>query len=71
LDIVRTIRENGGMGAVDWHVTSSYPGNDEYRDWGKAYQEIIRGLASMDDVWTTSLGAVEEHWSARALRPDR
>jgi hypothetical protein len=65
---VDQIVETGGMGAIDWHIQTSYPANREFRAWGVAYQEILGLLASRADLWVTNLGAVSAWESERARR---
>jgi hypothetical protein len=57
---VATLKQVGGVGAIDWHVRMSYPGNREYADWGRAYQIVIQELAADRELWVTNLGAIQE-----------
>ena len=59
ISYVSTIKKYGGVGAIDWHVRTSYPGNKEYEDWGKAYLRILDWLSADQEIWTTNAGAVE------------
>ncbi len=55
---VDTIKRLGGLGVIDWHVRTSYPGNTKFRDWGRAYLEILELLAAEHDLWVTNLGEI-------------
>ena len=66
---INVIVSTGGMGAINWHIQTSYPGNRQFRMWGTVYQEILRWLASRTDIWVTRLGDIatwvsREHSSA-------
>lgn len=56
--IISTIKHLGGVGAIDWHVRTSYPGNTEYENWGKAYLRILDWLATDEEIWTTCASEV-------------
>ncbi len=56
--LIDEIVATGGMGAIDWHVQTSFPADHEFRAWGTAYQEVIRRLAERRDVWVTDLGSI-------------
>ncbi len=34
-DLVERIVDSGGIGAIDWHIQTSYPGNREFRAWAR------------------------------------
>ncbi len=63
--LVGRIVESGGMGAIDWHIQTSFPGNREFRAWGVAYQAILRLLADRTDVWVTDLRSIARWLSER------
>jgi hypothetical protein len=65
-DLIGRIVDTGGIGAIDWHIQTSYPGNREFRAWGVAYQAILDMLAGRQEVWVTNLGAIERWVSNRA-----
>lgn len=54
-DAVSIIKTCGGMGSLDWHVRTSFPGNPEFRSWGEAYVRLLELLASDSEIWVTSL----------------
>jgi len=56
--LIDRIVATGGMGAIDWHIQTSFPANHEFHAWGEAYQTIIRRLAERRDVWVTDLGSI-------------
>ena len=64
-DLVERIVDSGGIGAIDWHIQTSYPGNREFRAWGVAYQAILDMLAGRRDIWVTNLGTIERWVSMR------
>ena len=72
-DMVDRIVDTGGIGAIDWHIQTSYPANREFRAWAVAYQEILDMLAGRRDIWVTDLGAIERWVSGRSadLSPGR
>ena len=65
-DMVDRIVDTGGIGAIDWHIQTSYPANREFRAWAVAYQEILDMLAGRRDIWVTNLGAIERWVSGRS-----
>jgi hypothetical protein len=66
--LVERIRLSGGMGSIDWHIQTSHPANRTFRSWGTAYQAILASLASRNDVWVTSLGAIADWVAAGPAR---
>ncbi|MFT7419379.1 MAG: hypothetical protein ACI9QN_000297 [Arcticibacterium sp.] len=48
------LKIEGGVGAVDWHVRTSYPRNKEYFLWGTAYKEFLEELSLDKEVWVTN-----------------
>lgn len=72
ISYVSTIKKYRGVGAIDWHVRASYPGNKEYENWGKAYLRILDWLSTDKEIWTTNAGTVEEwirnHFETLSLR---
>ena len=61
------IVENQGVGAIDWHIRTSYPNGGEYNEWGQAYINVLEHLAERDDIWVTSAADFYEWWKNRAL----
>ncbi|MBN2544085.1 polysaccharide deacetylase family protein [bacterium] len=55
---IEMIKRYGGMGVIDWHVRSSFPGNRDYFVWGEVYLRILEYLAREDDIWVTNLGEI-------------
>ena len=62
---IEEVREVGGLGVLDWHVRTSYPGNRVFRTWGECYQITLRRLAAATDIWATDLGSIGQWWAAR------
>jgi len=62
--LIDGIVATGGLGAIDWHIQTSYPRNPTFAAWGTAYQEILKRLAARPDVWVTGLEAIAS-WVAR------
>jgi hypothetical protein len=67
---IAAIASTGGMASIDWHIQTSYPGNDEFRAWGEAYQAILDRLAVRTDIWTTDLGTIERWVRERDVASD-
>ena len=69
---VSTIKKFGGLGSIDWHVRTSYPGNTEYEDWARAYLKVLEWLSADEEIWTTNAGSVEtwtrNHFKMLSLR---
>lgn len=59
-DAVAIIKACGGIGSVDWHVRTSFPGNPEFRNWGEAYVRLLEMLAFDREIWVTSLEEVNQ-----------
>ncbi|MCG8607993.1 hypothetical protein MJD09_23780 [bacterium] len=64
-EYVATIRRLEGVGVIDWHVRTSYPGNKEYAHWGEAYLAVLNYLSNQSDVWVTNLADLERWWRKR------
>ncbi len=50
--------ECNGTGCIDWHVRTSSPHSNEYKDWGMMYQRILRYLANKDEVNMTDIDSI-------------
>jgi peptidoglycan/xylan/chitin deacetylase (PgdA/CDA1 family) len=65
---IGNIKKCGGMGVIDWHERTSYPKNSEFFDWGRAYVEVIKYLASDREIWVTSLGEIASWIKEREVK---
>lgn len=65
---IEILRRWNGLGSLDWHVRTSYPGNAEYRVWGNVYLSILDHLANHPDIWVTNMAMVEEWLRTRSAR---
>jgi len=54
ISMIQSIKNNQGIGAFDWHVRTSYPGNKEYKDQGELYLEILKWLSNDNEIWVTN-----------------
>ena len=61
--------DNQGIGSIDWHIRTSFPKGEQYKEWGKAYLEVLEQLAAREDIWVTSAAEFYEWWKNRSL-PD-
>jgi hypothetical protein len=57
--------DHQGVGAIDWHIRTSYPNGDTFKLWGQAYLEILDALAKRDDLWVTSATDFYSWWIER------
>jgi len=55
---IRTIKQYGGIGIIDWHVKTSYPKNTEYWNRGKTYIKILEYLSTDSEIWVTNLSDI-------------
>jgi len=44
----------GGVGAIDWHVRTSYPSSRRFKKWGETYLQILEYLSQQDQIWVTN-----------------
>lgn len=56
---ISLIKATNGFGAVDWHVRTSYPANETYREWGKCYVKLLAYLAEDGEIWSTNLRQIQ------------
>jgi hypothetical protein len=63
--LVNTLKRYEGVASLDWHDRAAYPAAPAYREWGRAYLEIIDLLAADPEVEVTTAAEVYR----RALRP--
>jgi hypothetical protein len=66
--IIGRIKAVGGVGAIDWHSDTANAATPGYREWGEAYERLVRMLANDSEVWTTSLETILDWVKARRLR---
>jgi peptidoglycan/xylan/chitin deacetylase (PgdA/CDA1 family) len=56
---IDTIKRYEGIGIIDWHVRTSYPTNNNFTEWGKAYQAILEYIAKDQEAWVTNLKDIQ------------
>jgi hypothetical protein len=66
--IVARIKAVGGVGAIDWHSDTANPSTPGYREWGEAYERLVKMLADDSEVWTTNLETIVDWFKARRRR---
>ena len=44
----------GGVGAIDWHVRTSFAKNSRFKKWGDTYLEILEYLSLQEGMWVTN-----------------
>lgn len=54
--LVQGLKRWFGSAAICWHVRTSYPASQRFEVWGRAYLEILRVLASDQEVLVQSCG---------------
>ena len=62
---IDSIVKHKGLGVIDWHVRTSFPGTNEYGDWGSTYLKILQYLGSLSNVWVTSAEEVYKWLASR------
>ena len=67
-DVIATIKAVGGVGSIDWHSDTASPETPGYREWGLAYEQLVRMLARDGEIWTTSLDAICDWFKTRRSR---
>lgn len=55
-----------GLGAIDWHARTSYPGTNEYNEWGQGYLKILEYLSTLPNIWVTSAQDVYKWLESRS-----
>ncbi len=60
---IKTIIKNNGVGAIDWHVNTSYPGGETFKVWGETYLKILDLLNKHSEIWVTNTEKFEEWWT--------
>jgi hypothetical protein len=56
------------VGSIDWHSDTASPETPGYREWGLAYEQLVRMLARDGEIWTTSLDAICDWFKTRRSR---
>lgn len=51
---INQLKDIGGVGAIDWHVRTSYPSSQRFKKWGETYLQILEYLSQQDDIWVTN-----------------
>ncbi len=51
---ISVIKEQEGIGAIDWHVRTSYPKNKEHILWGEFYVMILKTLSKDNEIYVTN-----------------
>ncbi|HET6226350.1 MAG TPA: hypothetical protein VFF27_08735 [Bacteroidia bacterium] len=64
-EAVSRIKKCGGLGAIDWHVRTSFPKNVKYKNWGTLYVKILNYLAQDNEIWVTSCNEVMNWFKER------
>ena len=60
--LLEQLKHHGGVGAIDWHVTTAFPGSQRYRKWGEAYLAILEALASDPEVAVMNCAMAYEYY---------
>ena len=55
ISFIDLIKKYNGVGAIDWHVRTSFPKSKKYEKWGLTYENILKYLSSDSDIWVTNL----------------
>ncbi|TNE54027.1 MAG: hypothetical protein EP338_09045 [Bacteroidetes bacterium] len=56
------LRENQGVGSIDWHIRTSFPKGNTYRKWGECYQQLLQLIADKEDIWVATAQEVHDWW---------
>ena len=60
--------KTGGVGAIDWHVRTSFPKNKRFKLWGETYLKILDFLAEQPQVWVTSFAQFYQWMEERTAK---
>jgi hypothetical protein len=60
--LLATLKQYEGVGSIDWHVRTSFPGSDQYRDWGNAYLALLDLLASDPEIAVMNCADVAQYY---------
>lgn len=55
---IKKIKKLKGVGAIDWHVRTSLPMNDLFRNWGITYKKVLKLLSEDKSIWVTNLSDI-------------
>ena len=66
--VMQTIKQQGGVGIVDWHSDTSNPHTPLFEAWGEGYAGLLGVLANDPDVWVTNLGAMHDWFAEREAK---
>jgi hypothetical protein len=59
-ECIQQIKQHQGLGVLNWHVRTSYPGSNKFHKWGKSYIELLKYLANDSEIWITSLSEIND-----------
>ncbi|MBF0547062.1 MAG: hypothetical protein HQM08_21655 [Candidatus Riflebacteria bacterium] len=65
IEYIENIRKFEGLGVIDWHVRTSFPGNDRFLNWGQTYVSLLKKLSQYKDAWITSPASIYEWLTKR------
>lgn len=65
---VERIKRVGGGAALLWHDRACFPRSDEFRHWGRAYIDILDGLANDRQIWVATPVEITRWLKARRKR---
>jgi peptidoglycan/xylan/chitin deacetylase (PgdA/CDA1 family) len=64
---IDAIKQNGGLGVIDWHDRTSFPKNSKYLNWGKTYIKLLEFLSGDSEIWVASLGQINSWLRGRNM----
>lgn len=62
-NLLANLKSHRGVGCIDWHVTTAFPGSRRFRQWGNAYLAILDVLASDREVAVIDCAGVYDYCS--------
>ena len=51
---INEFHKTGGVGAIDWHVRTSFAKNSRFKKWGDTYLQILEHLSQQEGMWVTN-----------------
>lgn len=65
---IEKIIQVNGIGCIDWHVRTSSPYSQEYKNWGGMYIKILKYITNKDELWVTDIDSIYKYYKGRCVK---
>jgi hypothetical protein len=55
---ITSIKKYQGIGIIDYHVRTSYPADNNYKNWATTYQKVLSYLSKDPEIWVDNLANI-------------